>query len=94
MPLSFDSANLSPIGTLRQTDAQAAEPTLDEYHPARSNYWSEDALIAVNHHPYNRCDVWACQSCARAFLRYTEYGGYYVESRIRTVAAELVVDPG
>lgn len=94
LPSAFDTANLGPLGTLRQPDIDAAdEPTLDEYHPEHSNYWSEDAPIAVNHHPYNRCDVWACKSCARAFLRYTEYGGYYVEPRIRAVAAELVVDP-
>ena len=90
---TFDETALAQVGTLRETDADAVEPTLDEYHPQRSNYWSEDAPIAVGYHPYNRCDVWACKSCARVFLRYTEYGGYYVESRIRAVAGDLVVDP-
>ena len=28
----------------------------------------------------------------RAFLRYTEYGGYYVEERVRPLQAALVVD--
>jgi hypothetical protein len=30
--------------------------------------------------------------CGRPFLRYTEYGGYYVEERIRELRAALVVD--
>lgn len=91
LPSTFDEASLALVGTLRQADA--TEPTLDEYHPARTNYWSDDAPIAPAYHPGNRCDVWACKACARVFLRYTEYGGYYVEQRIRAVAPQLVVDP-
>ena len=45
-------------------------------------------MIAPAYFPYNRCDVWTCVQCARPFLRYTEYGGYYVEQRIREL------DPG
>lgn len=94
LPSTFDEASLAPVGTLRQADADgdAPEPTLDEFHPARTNYWSADAPIAADYHPYNRCDVWACKSCARVFLRYTEYGGYYIEQRIRAVDPALVVD--
>ena len=33
-----------------------------------------------------------CGACARPFLRYTEYGGYYTEERIRELDARLVVD--
>lgn len=29
--------------------------------------------------------------CERPFLRYTEYGGYYVDERIREVNPELIV---
>ena len=37
--------------------------------------------------------MWACADCGRAFLRYTEYGGYYVDARIRELSdASLVVD--
>ncbi len=92
---TFAEAGLTQIGTLRQTDADAdaTEPTLDEYHPAGTNYWSDNAPIAIDYHPCNRSDVWACKSCARVFLRYTEYGGYYIEQRIRAVDPALVVDP-
>jgi hypothetical protein len=66
------------------------DPTLEEHHPAGSNAWSADAPIALDYFPYNRCDVWQCARCGRPFLRYTEYGGYYVEERIRQVDARLV----
>ena len=47
--------------------------------------------IAPAYFPYNRCDVWQCANCGRPFLRYTEYGGYYVEERVRELHAALVV---
>jgi hypothetical protein len=34
--------------------------------------------------------VWQCAACGRPFLRYTEYGGYYVEERIRPLQAALI----
>jgi hypothetical protein len=74
--------------TVPLMDAQA----LEEYHPTGTNSWSVDAPIAVHHFPYNRCDVWQCVRCGRPFLRYTEYGGYYVEERVRELRAELIVD--
>ena len=39
-----------------------------------------------------RCDAWRCKPCSRAFLRYTEYGGYYTEERIRERDADHIVD--
>lgn len=92
-PSSLDETSLSLLGTLRHLDQDSSQATLDEYHPARTSYWSDDAPIAPNYFPYNRCDVWACHSCGRAFLRYTEYGGYYVEQRIRHLNPKLIVDP-
>ena len=35
-----------------------------------------------------RC--WECVTCPRLFLRYTEYGGYYEDARIRELNAGLV----
>jgi hypothetical protein len=90
LPGSFDRARLLRIGTLRRPEVE--EPTLAEYHPAGTNAWSPDAPIAPAWFPYNRCDVCACAQCGRPFLRYTEYGGYYEEERIRELAAALVVD--
>ena len=90
LPGGFDAASLRRVGTLR--DAEAAEPTVEEYHPAGTRSWSPDAPIAPRFHPYNKSDVWQCAACARAFLRYTEYGGYYNEPRIRDLDPRLVVD--
>jgi hypothetical protein len=85
---TLETGCLRKVGTLRST--REAEPTLEEYHPAGTNAWSADAPIAPGWYPYNRCDVWQCVRCGRAFLRYTEFGGYYLEERIRPVQAGLV----
>lgn len=93
LPGSFDAAALRQVGTLRQPGID--DPTLEEYHPAGTRSWSPDAPIAPAWFPYNRCDVWECAACARPFLRYTEYGGYYQEDRIRELLADRIVDaPG
>jgi hypothetical protein len=87
---SFDRSRLRRIGTLN-SDGEG-EPTLREHHPNGTNAWSADAPIAVHFFPYNRCDVWCCNECQRPFLRYTEYGGYYLDERIREVNPSLVDD--
>jgi len=53
--------------------------------------WSEEAPIAIQHHPYNRSDVLECNDCKRTFLHYTEYGGYYLDERIRELKLNLIV---
>jgi hypothetical protein len=90
LPGGFDAAQLRQVGTLR--DDTIDDATLEEHHPAGTHTWSPDAPIAPAFFPYNRCDVWQCASCSRPFLRYTEYGGYYVEQRIRELDARLVAD--
>ena len=87
---TFDAKQLRKVATLRQPGLE--EPTLEEHHPGGTNSWSAEAPIAPAFFPYNRCDVWQCARCGRAFLRYTEYGGYYVEERVRPLQAALVVD--
>lgn len=57
-----------------------AEPSYAEYDPAGTGYWSVDASIALRYFPYNRCDLAQCSACGRAYLRYTEAGGYYTEN--------------
>ncbi|KQW00082.1 hypothetical protein [Rhizobacter sp. Root1221] len=91
MPGGFDRSNLRCVGTLRAPGDD--DPTLAEFHPAGTHGWSDSAPIAPGWFPYNRCDVWQCEGCARPFLRYTEYGGYYTDERIREVRAHLVVNP-
>ena len=78
-----------PLGTL--LDAAVYEPTTNEHHPDGTRYESPDAPIAVNYFPYNRCDVYGCRQCHRVLLRYTEFGGYYVDHRVRELDANLVV---
>jgi hypothetical protein len=87
---SFDRDLLRRVGTLRQPGDE--DPTLTEYHPAGSHGWSPDAPIAAAFFPYNRCEVWQCVQCGRPFLRYTEYGGYYIEERIRELAPGRIGD--
>lgn len=87
---AFDRSRLRRVGTLVRSGDD--DPTLDEHHPTGTHAWSADAPIAPAFFPYNRCDVWQCAGCSRAFLRYTEYGGYYEDERIRELNGELVDD--
>jgi hypothetical protein len=68
------------------------EPTFEEQHPNGTRYDSANAPVALKFFPYNRCDVFSCSRCERFLLRYTEFGGYYVDHRVRALNAELVVD--
>jgi hypothetical protein len=90
MPGGFERDGLRKVGTLRRPEVE--DPTLAEHHPGGTNAWSAEAPIAPAFFPYNRCDAWQCVQCGRPFLRYTEYGGYYVEERIRELRPEQVVD--
>lgn len=88
VPSSFDLKNLQIVGTLK---VEGSKECWDEYHPSGTNLWSPDAPIATLFHPYNRSDICKCKDCSRKFLRYTEYGGYYVNERIRELDASLIV---
>ena len=88
MPSGFQRTALEKIGTLRPNQS---EPTLDEFHPNQTHIWSPDAPIANAFYPYNLCDLYRCTGCSRIFLRYTEYGGYYVDERIRALDPRMVV---
>jgi hypothetical protein len=89
VPGYFDLAKLKVVGTLSR---EGSEECWDEYHPHGTHIWSEDAPIALNHHPYNRADVRECVCCKRTFLHYTEYGGYYLDERIRELNGILIVE--
>lgn len=90
LPGGFDRSRLRRVGTLRREGDE--DPTVQEHHPAGTNSWSRDAPIAPAFFPYNRCDIWQCVACGRAFLRYTEFGGYYEDERIRVLNPDLVDD--
>ncbi|MDQ0081819.1 hypothetical protein J2W35_002158 [Variovorax boronicumulans] len=88
-PGTADESMLKRLGKVKQL-GDVSDATLDEHHPSGTSYWSPDAPIALGFHPYNRCEIWACKACARPFLRYTEYGGYYEERRIRELRHALL----
>ncbi len=88
LPGGFDRSSVRCVGTLCHPGDD--EPTIAEYHPTGTHGWSPDAPIALGWFPYNRCDVWQCIGCGRPFLRYTEFGGYYTDERIREVRADLI----
>lgn len=77
------------IGTLRPP--QDAEPTYEEFHPQGTRYDATDAPIAPAYFPFNRCNVFQCKDCRSLFMRYTEFGGYYVDHRVRIVDPALIV---
>ena len=89
LPVTLNPHLLELIGSLKGDEP---EPTWNEYHPNGTDIWSRDAPIAVKHYPYNRCDIYQCQKCTRVYLQYTEYGGYYVDKRIRALNLDLITD--
>lgn len=88
----WPAAQVSRVGSLRAFDSFGPEPTYEEFHPHKTRYDSPDAPIAPAFFPYNRCDVFTCGQCDRVLLKYTEYGGYYIDDRVRAVQADLVTD--
>jgi len=89
----WPAAQMEKAGTLRPELPEGQfELSFEEFHPEGTRYDSPDAPIAVAYFPYNRCEVFKCTTCQCAVLKYTEYGGYYVDHRVRLVDATKVVD--
>lgn len=84
--MDWPQQSLTPIASLRDPDVH--EPTFEEHHPNGTRYESANAPVALQFFPYNRCDVFACQTCQQTVLRYTEFGGYYVDHRARRVTRD------
>lgn len=80
---------LRHLGTLR--DVADEDPTLEEQHAGGTRYGSPAAPIAPDFYPYNRCEAWACRQCGRGFVQYTEFGGYYIDHRVREVDPRRVI---
>jgi len=81
-------------GSLREPLLEGqTEPSFEEFHPDGTRYDAPQAPIAPKYFPYNRCDVFACTKCGCGVLKYTEYGGYYVDNRVRLLDPDLVVNP-
>ena len=86
----WESAQMTEVASLR--DPALDEPTLLEFHPQGTRYDAPAAPVAVGFFPYNRCDVWHCSRCDRHLLRYTEFGGYNVDPRVRALDPDHIVD--
>ena len=85
----WEPAQMAQVATLR--DPAVEEPTLEECHPEGTRYDSPEAPVALAFFPYNRCDVWHCGRCDRHLLRYTEFGGYNVDPRVRELDPRKIV---
>lgn len=89
----WPAAQMLAAGTLREPLHEGqTEHTFEEFHPEGTRYESPDAPIAPRYFPFNRCDVHACSQCGCAVLKYTEYGGYYIDHRVRLVDADRVIE--
>ena len=86
----WPAQHMTRVATLRDPDVY--EPTFEEQHPNGTRYESADAPVMLKFFPYNRCDVYACATCQQLALRYTEFGGYYVDPRARRLNPELISD--
>jgi hypothetical protein len=84
----WPSQQLELVGTLRDPDLY--EPGFEEHHPKGTRYESAEAPVSVKYFPYNRCEVFSCKQCSQHVLRYTEFGGYYVDPRGRRITADLI----
>ena len=85
----WPASQMQPVATLRDPDM--AEPSFEEQHPRGTRYESSDAPVVLKFFPYNRCDIWRCTQCQRHLMRYTEFGGYYIDHRVRALTPELTV---
>jgi len=85
----WPAAQMRAVATLR--DPELYEPTFEERHPNGTRYDSPAAPVAVKFFPYNRCDLWRCGQCQRQLLRYTEFGGYYLDHRVRELSPDLKI---
>ncbi len=84
----WEAAQMTQVATLR--DPAIDEPTLEEFHPEGTRYDAPQAPVAPAFFPYNRCDVWHCSRCDRHLLRYTEFGGYNVDPRVRALDSDKI----
>jgi len=85
----WPAAQMQAVATLRDPDLH--EATFEERHPNGTRYESPLAPVAVRFFPYNRCELWRCSQCHRQLLRYTEFGGYYVDHRVRELSPKLEI---
>lgn len=82
-------AHMQAIATLQ--DPENHELSFEEFHPNGTRYDSPQAPVALGFFPTNRSTVFECQRCKQCALRYTEFGGYYVDPRARLLDPQLII---
>lgn len=88
--MHWPAEQLQQVAILRTPDTD--EPTFEEYHPSGTRYESPNAPIVLAYFPVNRSTVWRCTKCGIQVMRYTEFGGYYIDHRARVLDARWVTD--
>ena len=85
----WPKSQLHCVGTLRDPDIH--EATFEEFHTNGTRHDSDMAAISIKYFPHNRCDIYRCQRCQQHVMRYTEFGGYYVDPRARLLNPDLII---
>jgi len=86
----WPQAQLPAVASLRDPDV--TEPTFEEHHPHGTRYGDPQAPVSLAHFPSNRCLLHACGLCGQHVMRYTEFGGYYIDHRARRLDPSTIVD--
>ena len=86
----WPQAQLPAVASLREPDV--TEPTFEEHHPQGTRYGDPQAPVSLAHFPTNRCLLHACRLCGQHVMRYTEFGGYYIDHRARRLDPSVIVD--
>lgn len=77
-----DLQKFTLIGTFSLDNNHEAEFSSDK------SYWSVDYPIALNHYPYNGCNIYSYEQSY--FFVYRDFGGHAPEKRCRFINHELI----
>ena len=81
---------LEEMGEFEDAEKYINKNGCDEYHPNGENYWSDNAIFALQYYPYHASIIRKCPDCAAIFLSYMEGGGHAPQHRLRWVNKDLV----
>jgi len=85
---------LDVIGIFQNSDYYIEKNGYTEFHPEGTNYWSENAPIAIAYYPYHESKIRVCKKCSTVFLNYTDYAGHAPQNRIRQVRKDIIALDG
>ena len=82
---------LELIGEIANNEKNVKNNGYKEYHPNGTNYWSENAPVALAFYPYHESKVLRCPDCYSVFLHYVEYQGHAPQKRVRWINKKVVI---